>query len=415
MKTDIVTIDLDERSYDIYIGDGLLHGVEQYVPFDVEGGRFFLIADENTEGFAKNIETGLSAAGAKQVEGLVLPAGEATKSFENYQKTCEWLLSHQPERKSAVFAIGGGVIGDLGGFTAASVLRGLPYIQIPTSLLAQVDSSVGGKTGINAPQGKNLIGAFYQPRAVIADLDTLKTLPKRELLAGYSEIVKYGLLEDYAFFEWLEANGKAVLDLSENELAEAIQKSVEAKTKIVRADEREAGRRALLNLGHTFGHALEAAAGYDGTLLHGEAVAIGMVSAFDLSARMELCTTGEMERVENHLLAMGLPTRASMIEGLNTSIDEQIRLMQGDKKVADGKVTFVLVNEIGNAFTTSDVPDDLLRAVLKDSLGGKTLTSKSNAASARSKTRSGLINQSFTNKGVHGLWKSVFSSQSSRS
>lgn len=409
MNTEIVTIDLGERSYDIYIGSDLLSRLENMIPFDIAGGRFFVICDENTRIYADTVSSYLSSHDAKECDILSLPAGEATKSFANFEKTCEWLLSRKIDRTSVVFAVGGGVIGDLAGFAAASVLRGVPFVQIPTSLLAQVDSSVGGKTGINTSAGKNLIGSFYQPTAVLADMASLKTLPERELRAGYAEIVKYGLIADYGFFDWLVENGAAVLALDEEALRYAIRKSVEAKAAIVRADEREAGRRALLNLGHTFGHALEAAAGYNGTLLHGEAVAIGMVMAFDLSARMELCAADEVERVEAHLAAMGLPTRASMVPGLSTSVDAQIELMSQDKKVQNGQMRYIVVNEIGNAVVSSDVPVEIVRDVVRDSLGGDTIKNTKAAGAS-----TGLINQSFTNQGVRGLWRSVFSSQSSQ-
>lgn len=404
MTTNIVTIDLDQnRSYDIYIGGALLPRIAELVPEAVQGGRFFLLSDENVKGYAESLVNSLKVAGAKQTEVKILPAGEGTKSIDQFSKVMDWLLEHKIERSSVVVAVGGGVIGDLSGYAAASALRGVHYVQVPTSLLAQVDSSVGGKTGINSKHGKNLIGAFYQPKAVIADTDVLKTLPRRELLAGYAEVVKYGVLGDSSFFDWLEENGSKVCALSTEELTYAIETSVKAKAEIVKADELEGGVRALLNFGHTFAHALEASAGYNGTLLHGEAVSVGMVMAMDLSARMELCPDEAKERVEAHLSHIGLPVKASQISNLYTTVDEQLELMRGDKKVKDGKMTFILAHDIGNAFISQDVDEALVRAVVQESLGGDT----------KHGGQHGLINKAFTNEGVKGLWKTVFSSRSS--
>lgn len=390
MATKIVRIDLGNREYDIYIGQSLLSRIHDIVPDQVNGTSFFAVVDENVVKYAYSIREKLLEAGAGAFEMLVLPSGEKTKSFSVYQQVCEWMLEHKIARDSQVIAIGGGVIGDLAGFCAASVMRGVGFIQVPTTLLSQVDSSVGGKTGINTIHGKNLVGAFYQPDVVVADTMTLKSLPQRELLAGYAEIVKYGLIEDENFFEWLESNGRQVCTMDEEALQYAIEKSVQAKADVVIADEKEQGRRALLNLGHTFGHALEAAAGYDGRLLHGEAVSIGMVMAFDLSVRLGLCKREDYERVEEHLISVGLPTRASFISPvLNADADKIVNLMHGDKKVKRGKINFVLVKQIGYAFTSSDVPMELVRDVVADSLGGENKT----------------INQMLQEK-----WKSAFSS-----
>jgi 3-dehydroquinate synthase len=370
MASKIVTVDLGSKVYDIYIGSGLLKRIQDLIPVNIDGTSFYAIVDENVMDYAQGIHDDLEKLGARSVEALVMPSGEKTKSFASYMQICNWLLEHKISRDSVVLAIGGGVIGDLAGFCASTILRGVSFFQIPTTLLSQVDSSVGGKTGINTEFGKNLVGAFYQPDVVIADTDTLKTLSQRELLAGYAEIVKYGLLGDYGFFEWLEDNGRKVCTLDDYALNYAIEKSVKAKADIVIADEREQGRRALLNLGHTFGHALEAAAGYDGRLLHGEAVAIGMVMAFDLSARLGLCSAEDHVRVEEHLISVGLPTRASFITPtLNVTSDDLVELMYGDKKVKKGQITFVLVKQIGNAFTTTDVPMELVREVVAESLG----------------------------------------------
>jgi 3-dehydroquinate synthase len=321
--------------------------------------------------------------GAKKAEILYLKSGEKTKSFAQVEKILDWMLECGVSRDSMAFAVGGGVIGDITGFCASIIMRGIRYIQVPTTLLAQVDSSVGGKTGINMRQGKNLVGSFYQPAAVIADIDTLKTLPRRELLAGYAEIVKYGLIGDIGFFNWLEQNGKDVCALDENAVAYSIEASVRAKAMTVQSDEKEKGARALLNLGHTFGHALEAAAKYDGRLLHGEAVAIGIVMAFDLSSRMGLCSREEHERVEQHFLNIGLPTQASFIEpSIAVGIDALIDIMSHDKKASGGKLNFILARGIGDAFVTSDVPEELVREVLRDSLGHHTAGTKGRWKSA---------------------------------
>ncbi len=370
METKIVTVDLDVISYDIYIGSGLLYRVSDFMPSEVRNKAVFIISDTHVKSYTDTIRDMLLQNGASKAEILYLKSGEKTKSFEQVEKTLDWLLQGGIARDSLVFAIGGGVIGDVTGFCASIVMRGVKYIQVPTTLLAQVDSSVGGKTGINTRHGKNLIGSFYQPAAVIADIETLRSLPRRELLAGYAEIVKYGLINDAGFFNWLEQNGKNVCDLEDSAVSHAIETSVRAKALTVQADEKEQGARALLNLGHTFGHALEAAAKYDGRLLHGEAVAIGIVMAFDLSSRMGLCSREEYERVEQHFLDVGLPTRASFIEpAINTSVDALIEIMSHDKKSSGGKMKFILAREIGEAFVTGDVPENLVRDVLKDSLG----------------------------------------------
>ncbi len=370
METRIVTVDLHSFSYDVYIGSGLLYRLADFIPSDVEGRAVFMVADTHMRDYTETMRGQIQQAGAKSVEIFYLKSGEKTKSFSQIEKVLDWMLDYNVARDSVVFAVGGGVVGDVTGFCASIIMRGVKYIQVPTTLLAQVDSSVGGKTGINMRQGKNLVGSFYQPSAVIADLDTLKTLPRRELLAGYAEIVKYGLIGDAGFFNWLEQNGKDVCALEEDAVSHAIEVSVKAKAMTVQADEKEKGSRALLNLGHTFGHALEAAAKYDGRLLHGEAVAIGIVMAFDLSCRMGLCSREDFERVEQHFIETGLPTRASFIDPpLGAGVDALIDIMGHDKKAEGGKLKFILVRGIGDAFVTGDVPEDLVREVLKDSLG----------------------------------------------
>lgn len=371
MQTKILTIDLDERSYDIYIGSGLLYRISELIPQALEGRRFYIVTDDHVHDYALRVQETLQQDGAARVEMLVLPHGERTKSFYNLEEVASFFLENGLTRDSVVLAVGGGVIGDLTGFAASVAMRGVSYVQVPTTLLSQVDSSVGGKTGINTREGKNLVGSFYQPSAVIADIETLQTLPKRELLAGYAEIVKYGLIQDAPFFEWLEQNGARVCALDEEALSHVIDTSCRAKAAIVEADEKESGRRALLNLGHTFGHALEAAAHYDGTLLHGEAVSIGMVMAFDLSHRLGLCDFEDLERVEAHLQSVGLPTRASQVEGLETKVDDLLAVMRRDKKVLGGRMVFVVVGGIGGAYLKDDVPEDMVRAVLTDSLGGE--------------------------------------------
>jgi len=297
-----------------------------------------------------------------------LDPGEGTKNWAGLSQSVEWLLDEKVERRDLIMALGGGVIGDLAGFAAAVLRRGVRFVQVPTSLLAQVDSSVGGKTGINTRHGKNLVGAFHQPSLVLADIDLLDTLPARDFLAGYGEVVKYGLLGDAAFFDWLEANGPA-LAAGDHALRQyAVHRSVQMKAEIVVRDETEQGDRALLNLGHTFCHALEAATGYCDRLLHGEGVAIGCALAFELSARMGLCPQETPSRLRAHLRAMGMATDLADIPGDLPDADALIALMGQDKKVQDGRLRFILARDIGRAFVCDDVPGDLLRAVLQDGL-----------------------------------------------
>ena len=395
MDTKIITIDLDTRAYDIFVGEGLLYKLNDFLPREIEGGAFFIVTDENVQPYASRVHDILKNGGARKSELKVLPAGEATKSFANVESVCSWMLKNGISRDSTVLAIGGGVIGDLTGFCASVVMRGVSYIQIPTSLLAQVDSSVGGKTGINTGEGKNLVGSFYQPQVVIADIETLSTLPKRELLAGYAEVLKYGLIRDIGFFNWLLENGQRVINLEPDAVSYAIEVSCRAKAALVEADEKEQGARALLNLGHTFGHALEAEAGYNGTLLHGEGVAIGMVMAFDLSYRLGLCGEAEFTKLEQHLIEIGLPTRAALVDGLVTDVDRLLESMRHDKKVKDGKMVFVVSEGVGNAALKDDVPEKTVRDVLVQSLGGE-----------KKESLQGI------EKGIRERWKSAFSSQS---
>jgi 3-dehydroquinate synthase len=373
-NTKIVHVDLVDRSYDIHIGKGLLEQAADLIPGDLSSKKIFIIYDKNTYPYVQVLEESL-AGKVLESKTLGLKGGEPTKSYEGLEQTLNWLLENKVDRQSLIIAVGGGVIGDLGGFAASIVMRGIPFVQIPTTVLAQVDSSVGGKTGINTAQGKNLVGSFYQPQTVICDIGTLGTLPERELRAGYAEIVKYGLINDLPFFEWLEVHAHGVLALESHALCHAIESSCKAKAMIVAADEHEKGQRALLNLGHTFGHALEASAGYDGRLLHGEAVSIGMMMAFDLSVKMGLCSQEEPNRVGAHLKACGLKTKASEINPpLKHSAEQLVDMMAGDKKAIshkDGdKIGFILTRGIGRAFQTYDVARDDAIAVVQNSLEG---------------------------------------------
>lgn len=366
MTHQTVHVDLGDRAYDVVIGQGLLDQAGARIAAAFGTRRLAIITDENVADLhLERLQDGLKAAGLS-ANALVLPAGETTKSWDHLGRTVEWLLAERIERKDLVLAFGGGVIGDLAGFAAAVLRRGVRFVQLPTSLLAQVDSSVGGKTGINSPQGKNLIGAFHQPSLVLADIDVLDSLTPRDFLAGYGEVVKYGLLGDERFFEWLEQNAMR-LARDPALRAEAVRHSVAMKAGIVQRDETEQGERALLNLGHTFGHALEAATGYSERLLHGEGVAIGCALAFDLSARMGLCAQEAPSRVAAHLAAMGMPTRISDIGGDLPDVETLIALMGQDKKMLDGKLHFVLARGIGQAFVTSQVDPALLRDSLLQS------------------------------------------------
>jgi 3-dehydroquinate synthase len=359
-----VRVDLADRSYDIVVGGGLLARAGEELAG--QGARDLLVVtDENlaATGHLGRFEAGLDAA-ALGHRRIVLPAGEATKSMAQLGSLLDSLLEAGIERATTIVAFGGGVIGDLAGFCAAILLRGVPYAQVPTSLLAQVDSAVGGKTGVNARHGKNLIGAFHQPRLVLADTDVLATLPPRELRAGYAEVVKYGLIDQPDFFAWLERHGAALLAGDAAAQQHAIVTCCAAKAAIVAADERETDRRALLNLGHTFAHAYEALAGYGDTLLHGEAVALGMVQAFALSARLGLCPSADLARLRAHLATVGLPTDPRAIRPGGFEAGAMLAAMGRDKKVAAGHIRFVLARGIGAAFISDQVPAEVLRDVL---------------------------------------------------
>lgn len=364
-----VVVSLAERSYDVLIGPGLLSEAGKLIAARLGKVKCGIVTDENVaHHHLMALEESLGAAGLV-AKTIILKPGEATKSFRELAPLCERLLEMGLERGDIVVPFGGGVIGDLAGFAAGILRRGVRFVQVPTSLLAQVDSSVGGKTGINTPQGKNLIGVFHQPSLVIADTDVLTTLPTREMRAGYAEVAKYGLLGDAAFFGWLETNWQAVFANGGPPLTHAIETSVKAKAAIVTRDETETGDRALLNLGHTFGHALESWTGYSDRLLHGEGVAIGMAQAFRFSEDLALCAPGTAARVARHLKSAGLPTRISDIPGSRADADQLLRLMGQDKKVKDGKLTFILVRGIGEAYITRDVPPEKVRAFLLKEIG----------------------------------------------
>ncbi|HEU0070284.1 MAG TPA: 3-dehydroquinate synthase [Alphaproteobacteria bacterium] len=354
MNFTTVPVALGERSYDIKVGGGLLLDADAHIAPLLRQKRVVIVTDENVAKLhLAKLEAAMDRAGVAR-DSIVLPPGEHTKDFSFLQKLLNDMLDRGVERRTMVIALGGGVIGDLTGFAAAVLLRGVEFIQIPTTLLAQVDSSVGGKTAIDTRQGKNLIGAFHQPRLVLADLDALATLPEREFLAGYAEVAKYGLIDDPEFFAWLEANGAKAKAGDTAARQYAVVKSCQAKAAIVARDEKEEGDRALLNLGHTFAHALETELGYGADLLHGEAVAAGMGLAFDFSVRQGLCPAADAERVKRHLRNMGLP--AGLKDAGRHATQGQwdasrlIAHMGRDKKVRDGKVTFILARGIGKAF-----------------------------------------------------------------
>ncbi|MDE2384926.1 MAG: 3-dehydroquinate synthase [Alphaproteobacteria bacterium] len=366
MKSETVHVDLAGRSYDIAIGPGLLAEAPARVSPFLKRPFAVIVTDENVASAQlPALQKALQAAGIN-CPAITLPAGEGTKSFTQLAGLCDQLLAAGVERKDIVIALGGGVIGDLTGFAAAILRRGVNFIQIPTSLLAQVDSSVGGKTGINSKHGKNLIGAFHQPVAVLADLDVLKTLPQRQRAAGYAEIAKYGLLGNAAFFKWLDQNVESIMAGDRAATAHAVKTSCEMKARIVAEDETETGVRALLNLGHTFGHALEAATGYSSTLLHGEAVAIGMVQAFGFSESLGHCPQGLNRKVAAHLRRAGLPTHMSEIKATLPPPEKLLQLMYQDKKAESGKLTFILAKDIGESFIAKGVDEAKVLAFLKE-------------------------------------------------
>jgi 3-dehydroquinate synthase len=367
-----VKVALGVRSYDIVIGRGLMASLGARIAALRPGANAAIVTDESVARYhLAGAEAALADAGVATTR-VIVPAGEGSKSFRVFEQVCEAIIDARIERGDIVVALGGGVIGDLAGFAASVVRRGLDYVQVPTTLLAQVDSSIGGKTAINSAHGKNLIGAFHQPILVLADTAVLDTLPAREFRAGYAEVAKYALLGDTAFFSWLEANWRDVFagGNSSGSFARehAIAVSCRAKAAIVARDERETGERALLNLGHTFGHALEAACGFSDRLLHGEAVAAGMALAFAFSARQGLLPAAEAERAIRHLAAVGLPTRPSDIPGGLPPVDRLMDLMAQDKKVKRGMPTFILARGIGAAFVETGVDQEDVRAFLDEKL-----------------------------------------------
>jgi 3-dehydroquinate synthase len=361
-----VNVVLGSRSYDILIEDGLIGRAAEYLAPLARDGRLLVVSDEIVWSLlGERLRAGLDDI---SIEPVLVPAGEGTKSWNGLSSVVDRLLEHGIERRDHIVAFGGGVIGDLAGFAASIVNRGCNFVQVPTTLLAQVDSSVGGKTAINVTAGKNLVGAFHQPSLVLIDPSLLDTLNARQVRAGYAEVVKYGLIEDAAFFAWLEANGAAVVGGDGAARQQAISTAVAGKARIVEEDEREtSGRRALLNLGHTFGHALEAETGYSDRLLHGEAVALGCVLAFDFSAEKSLCSRADAERVREHFRGVGLPTTLAEI-GLGVVEGRGARLaahMQHDKKREGGRTTFILARGIGQAFTDKSVELDEVATFLE--------------------------------------------------
>ena len=364
-----VHVDLGARSYDVRIGAGLIGEAGAQIAPLLRRRRVAVLTDETVG--ALHLDALRAGLGDVAMSALALPSGEATKGWADFARAVDWLLAEKVERRDLVIAFGGGVIGDLAGFAAAVLRRGVRFVQIPTTLLAQVDSSVGGKTGINSVHGKNLIGAFHQPSLVLADIGVLATLPARDFLSGYGEVVKYGLLGDAAFFAWLEGNGPALAAGDAALRQHAVRRSVEMKARIVERDETEEGDRALLNLGHTFCHALETATGYSARLLHGEGVAIGCALAFELSQQLGLCSQEEPSRVRAHLRAMGMKADLADILGDLPDADGLMALMAQDKKVVDGRLRFILARGIGDAFVAADVPAEPVRAVLQAALRGR--------------------------------------------
>jgi 3-dehydroquinate synthase len=362
----IVNVALGARSYDIVIGRGVLASLGQRIAAVRTGARVAIVSDETVaRHYLPATQAALGAIGA--AAPVIVPPGESSKSFPVFERVCEALIEARIERGDLVLALGGGVVGDLAGFAAAVVRRGLDYVQVPTTLLAQVDSSVGGKTAIDSCHGKNLLGAFHQPVLVVADTALLDTLPAREFRAGYAEVAKYGLIGDAAFFAWLETNWREIF-AGGPAREHAVAVSCRAKALTVARDERETGERALLNLGHTFGHAFEAAAGFSDRLLHGEAIALGMVCAFDFSARRALAPAADAERVRHHLAAVGLPTHLSQVAGGLPDVDRLMDLISQDKKVKRGKLTFILARGIGGAFIAPDVEAAEVRSFLDEKL-----------------------------------------------
>jgi 3-dehydroquinate synthase len=359
-------VDLGERGYDILVGPGLIGRAGAEILPLLRRRQAVIVTDETVaRHHLAPLRASLEEHGVAQ-RAVVLPPGEGTKDLSHFGRLVDEILGGGIERGTMLVALGGGVVGDIAGFAAATLLRGIDFVQIPTTLLAQVDSSVGGKTAINTSVGKNLLGAFYQPRLVLADTASLATLPRREVRAGYGEIVKYGLIRDAEFFDWLEGEGQAVCDLEPAALSRAVIVSCRMKAVIVAADEREEGDRALLNFGHTFGHALEAETGFGDRLLHGEAVALGMMLAFDFAVRLGLASGQDSHRVRRHLAAAGLPTELAAAGLSGSAADRLLAHMGKDKKVRDGAITLILPRRIGEVFVMRDAPVGELRSFLAE-------------------------------------------------
>ena len=353
-----LNVDLDERSYDIVIGNDLLSDVGKHLKDLLPGRQVGIVTNVSVAPlYLEKVKSSLIKAGFEVVT-VILSDGESHKNWVGLQKILDRLIESRFERSSTLLALGGGVIGDITGFAASTLLRGVNFVQVPTTLLAQVDASVGGKTAINHTQGKNLIGTFYQPRRVVIDLETLKTLPKREIQAGMAEAIKYGVINDAELFEFMEEELDDILALKDKALAKMIYGCCKAKAKMVEKDEKEKGVRALLNLGHTFGHGIEVLTHYK-SLLHGEAVAVGMVMAAELSRLMSMCDDSDVERIDKLLKRVGLPTVAPRF-----SIDHYMEAMTRDKKVEGGQNRFILIKKIGEAVTERNIPTDLLRETL---------------------------------------------------
>ena len=363
-ETITVPVSLGDRSYDILIGSGLTERAGAEIAVRLPGVRAAIVTDETVAPLhLERLQASLGAAGIHSTP-VIIPAGEKSKNFAMLEHVVRGTLQAKLERRDVLIAFGGGVVGDLTGFAAGIVRRGMPFVQIPTSLLAQVDSSVGGKTGINTPEGKNLVGVFYQPQLVLADTDVLDTLSAREFRAGYAEVAKYGLIDQPEFFAWLEKNWRDVFSGGPAR-EQAIAVSCRAKAAVVARDEHETGDRALLNLGHTFGHALEGFAGYDSSrLVHGEGVAIGMALAHRFSAHMNLASPDDARRVEAHLKAVGLPTRISDMPGDRPDAATLMRFIGQDKKVSRGTLTFILTRGVGQSFIAKDVPPSAVESFL---------------------------------------------------
>lgn len=367
MTCETVRVELGARGYGIRIGSGLVRQLGTEIAPFLARPRIAAIVDENaSKHHLPVLKEGLAAAGI-DVSALAVPSGEASKSWPQLEQTVEWLVEQQVERSDTVLAFGGGVVGDLAGFAAAILRRGVNCVQVPTTLLAQVDSAVGGKTGINSRSGKNLIGAFHQPALVVCDIDLLTTLPRRDFLAGCGEVAKYGLIRDAEFFGWLESTAAGLGPGDLDAVGRAVRRSCEIKAELVSADQFEQGARALLNLGHTFGHALEAACGYSDRLLHGEAVAIGCCLAFDLSRLLGHCPAKDAARVESYFKKLKMKTRIADIEGGMVSDDALVRLMEQDKKVIGGRRRYVLARAIGDAFVTDAVDTGAVKEVFANS------------------------------------------------